>query len=121
MISSAPVPSIMVAWGTVTTLMCLVNSYQGLAVYAIRAIRVPSLSPIQSRARFFLGFTEGGLFPGLAYYISLWYPRQLQAKRIALFISIATVGGAFGGIFAYGIEHLDGYRSITGHGDSPVR
>ena len=28
----------MVAWGTVMTLMCLVNSYQGLLVYAIRVI-----------------------------------------------------------------------------------
>ncbi|KAH9165460.1 major facilitator superfamily domain-containing protein [Lactarius sanguifluus] len=87
----------MVAWGTVTTLMCLVNSYQGLVI-----------------ARFFLGLTEGGLFPGLAYYISLWYPRQLQAKRIALLISIATVGGAFGGIFAYGIEHLEGKAGLRG-------
>ncbi|KAH8994727.1 MFS general substrate transporter [Lactarius hatsudake] len=91
------IPSIMVAWGIVTTLMCLVKSYQGLVI-----------------ARFFLGLTEGGLFPGLAYYISLWYPRQLQAKRIALLISIATVGGAFGGIFAYGIEHLEGKAGLRG-------
>ena len=98
----------MIGWGIVTTLMCLVNSYQGLAMYAIHAVLGSILSPIQSSARFFLGLTEGGLFPGLAYYVSLWYPRQLQAKRIALLISIATVGGAFGGIFAYGIEHLDG-------------
>ncbi|KAI9442627.1 MFS general substrate transporter [Lactarius indigo] len=91
------IPSIMIAWGTVTTLMCLVNSYQGLVV-----------------SRFFLGLTEGGLFPGLAYYISLWYPRQLQAKRLALLISIATVGGAFGGIFAYGIEHLEGKAGLRG-------
>lgn len=98
----------MIGWGTVTTFMCLVNSYQALAMYAIHAIFGSILSPIQSSTRFFLGLTEGGLFPGLAYYVSLWYPRQLQAKRIALLISIATVGGGFGGIFAYGIEHLDG-------------
>ncbi|KAN0135408.1 MFS general substrate transporter [Lactarius tabidus] len=91
------IPSIMIGWGTVTTLMCLVNSYRGLAI-----------------TRFFLGLTEGGLFPGLAYYVSLWYPRQLQAKRIALFISIATVGGGFGGIFAYGIERLDGKAGLRG-------
>jgi len=91
------IPSIMIGWGTVTTLMCIVNSYQGLAA-----------------ARFFLGLTEGGLFPGLAYYISMWYPRQLQAKRIALLISVATVGGAFGGIFAFGIEHLDGKAGLHG-------
>ena len=108
LISYFLVPSIMIGWGTVTTLMCIVNSYQGLAVYANQTNRCPILSLTQSSARFFLGLTEGGLFPGLAYYVSLWYPRQLQAKRIALLISIATVGGAFGGIFAFGIEHLDG-------------
>jgi len=59
-------------------------------------------------ARVFLGLAEGGLFPGVAYYISLWYPRQMQAKRFAIFFSAATVAGAFGGILAYGIEHLDG-------------
>jgi hypothetical protein len=41
LISSAPVPSIMIGWGTVTTLMCLVNSYRGLAMCAIYAIPVP--------------------------------------------------------------------------------
>jgi MFS family permease len=59
-------------------------------------------------ARVFLGLAEGGLFPGVAYYISLWYPRQMQAKRLAIFFSAATVAGAFGGILAYGIEHMEG-------------
>ena len=67
------------------------------------------LSPlILCSARTFLGLAEGGLFPGVTYYISLWYPRQMQAKRVAIFFSAATVAGAFGGILAYGIEHLDG-------------
>jgi len=67
------------------------------------------LSPLIScSARVFLGLAEGGLFPGVTYYISLWYPRQMQAKRVAIFFSAATVAGAFGGILAYGIEHLDG-------------
>ena len=108
----------MVAWGTVTTLMCLVNSYQGLVVYAILHTK-PIFSLIQSSSRVFLGLTEGGLLPGLAYYFSQWYPRQLQAKRIALLISIGVGCGSFGGIFAYGIEHLDGYRSSE-HGNFPV-
>ncbi len=40
-------PSIMVAWGTVMTLMGLVNSYHGLLI-----------------ARIFLGVAEAGLYPG---------------------------------------------------------
>jgi len=85
------IPSIMVAWGIVMTLMSLVNSYDGLII-----------------ARIFLGLTEGGLFPGITYYISLWYPRQMQAKRVAIFFSAATIAGAFGGILAFGIEKMEG-------------
>ncbi|KAH0828671.1 major facilitator superfamily domain-containing protein [Lanmaoa asiatica] len=63
--------------------MCLVNTYQGLL-----AVRV------------FLGLTEAGLFPGVNYYLSMWYPRENRALRIAIFFSAATVAGAFGGILA---------------------
>ncbi|KAI0066040.1 MFS general substrate transporter [Artomyces pyxidatus] len=91
------IPSIMVAWGLVMTLMCLVNSYHALLV-----------------TRIFLGLAEGGLFPGVTYYISLWYPRRMQAMRVAIFFSAATIAGAFGGILAYGIEHLEGKAGLPG-------
>ena len=55
---------------------------------------------IPCSARVFLGLTEAGLFPGVTYYISLWYPRADRAMRIAIFFSAATVAGAFGGILA---------------------
>lgn len=48
-------------------------------------------------ARFFLGVTEGGLFPGVVFYLSMWYKRNEQHYRIALFLSAATLAGAFGG------------------------
>ncbi|KAH7888879.1 major facilitator superfamily domain-containing protein [Phlebopus sp. FC_14] len=91
------IPTIMIAWGLVMTLMCLVNTYQALIV-----------------ARVFLGLTEAGLFPGVTYYISLWYPRAEQSKRIAIFFSAATVAGAFGGLLAYGIEKMEGIGGLHG-------
>lgn len=41
-------------------------------------------------ARFFLGVTEAGLFPGVNYYISCWYRRDEVAIRAVsdLFIAI---------------------------------
>ena len=51
-------------------------------------------------ARIFLGLTEAGLFPGVNYYLSMWYPRSDRGVRIAIFYSAATVAGAFGGIIA---------------------
>ncbi|KAI0032908.1 MFS general substrate transporter [Vararia minispora EC-137] len=91
------IPSIMVAWGTVITLMCRVESFQGLVI-----------------ARVFLGLAEAGLFPGVTFYISLWYPRRMQAARVAIFFAGATVAGAFGGILAYGIERLEGRGGLHG-------
>ncbi|KAG1866133.1 MFS general substrate transporter [Suillus subluteus] len=91
------IPSIMVAWGIVMTLMCLVKSYQSLVV-----------------ARAFLGLAEAGLFPGVNYYICLWYPRSERSKRIAIFFSAASMSGAFGGLLAYGIERMEGVGGLHG-------
>ena len=51
--------------------------------------------------RFFLGVTESGLFPGVVFYLSMWYKRHERSYRIALFFSAAALAGAFGGILAY--------------------
>lgn len=51
--------------------------------------------------RFFLGITEGGLFPGVVFFLSMWYKRRERAVRVAFFFSAASVAGAFGGILAY--------------------
>lgn len=79
------------------TLMCLCKTYKSLIV-----------------ARVFLGLTESGLFPGVTFYLSLWYRRRDVAKRIAIFFSAATVAGAFGGILAYGIERMEGIGGLHG-------
>ncbi|MCJ1463547.1 hypothetical protein MMC07_002155 [Pseudocyphellaria aurata] len=65
-------------------------------------------------ARFFLGVTESGLFPGVVFYLSMWYKRNEQHYRIALFFSAAALAGAFGGIFAYGIAHMRGVGGLNG-------
>ncbi|ORY02828.1 MFS general substrate transporter [Basidiobolus meristosporus CBS 931.73] len=55
-----------------------------------------------------------GLFPGVIFYLSLWYTRHEQALRIALFFGAATIAGAFGGVLAYGIIQMSGLRNLTG-------
>ena len=56
--------------------------------------------------RFFLGVIEAGLFPGIIYFISLFYPKKQQAIRVGLFWSFAALAGAFGGVLAYGISQI---------------
>ncbi|KAM5357724.1 hypothetical protein ACJZ2D_015971 [Fusarium nematophilum] len=91
------IPSMMVAWGICCTLMGIVESYPGLLV-----------------ARSFLGLTEGGLFPGIAYYITMWYRRHECGFRMAIFFSAATAAGAFGGLLARGIMEMRGVAGLAG-------
>ncbi|KAF9693238.1 hypothetical protein EKO04_008834 [Ascochyta lentis] len=58
--------------------------------------------------RVFLGVFEGGLFPGVNFYITQWYARHECGFRMALFFSAATLAGAFGGILARGIAEMSG-------------
>ncbi|KAE9368163.1 high-affinity nicotinic acid transporter [Stipitochalara longipes BDJ] len=90
-------PSIMVAWGTVMTLMGLVKSYHGLLV-----------------ARIFLGVAEAGLYPGVAYYLTMWYCTEELALRQGLFFSAASVAGAFSGLLAYAIAKMHGVGGLAG-------
>lgn len=76
----------MVAWGTVMTLMGIVQDFKGLLI-----------------ARLFLGVTEAGLYPGVAYYITMWYCRTEAQFRQAMFFSAASVAGAFSGLLAFAI------------------
>lgn len=54
------------------------------------------------------------LFPGITYYLTTWYPRSKMAFRIAIFFSAATIAGAFGGLLAYALQHLDGRNHLAG-------
>ncbi|KAG9077223.1 hypothetical protein FRC06_009022, partial [Ceratobasidium sp. 370] len=88
---------LMVTWGTITTLMGLVKSYRGLLI-----------------ARVFLGIAEGGLFPGIAFYITLWYRREETGARMAIYFAAATAAGAFGGLLARGITEMAGIGGLKG-------
>ena len=59
-------------------------------------------------ARFVLGMTESGLFPGVVFYLSLWYKREERQYRISLFFTAASLAGAFGGVLAW----VSGFRQV---------
>lgn len=56
--------------------------------------------------RFLLGSFEGGFFPGIIYYTSLWYRRRDQALRLGFFWSFSALAGASSGLIAYGISQI---------------
>ncbi len=91
------IPVIMLLWGICMTLMGIVTNFAGLAA-----------------ARWFLGLTEAGLFPGVNYYLSCWYKRSEFGVRAAIFFSAAAVAGSFGGLLAAAIAQMDGVGGRAG-------
>jgi len=90
-------PGINLIWGIVMVLMSLVKTYPQLV--GVRAC---------------LGIAEAGLFPGVVYYLTLWYPRYMLQYRIALFFGAATVAGAFSGLLAFAISYMGGIAGLEG-------
>jgi sugar phosphate permease len=85
------------AWGIVATLTGIVQSYGGLIT-----------------CRLLLGAVEGGLFPGMAVYLTFFYTKRELALRIGYLFVSAALAGAFGGLLAFAIGHLDGVAGQSG-------
>ncbi|RPD60540.1 MFS general substrate transporter [Lentinus tigrinus ALCF2SS1-7] len=90
-------PGITLVWGLIMTLMGLVKNYPQLV-----------------GTRICLGVAEAGLFPGVVYYLSLWYPRHMLQYRVGIFFGGATLAGAFSGLLAFGISFMAGTAGLLG-------
>ncbi|KAL8716125.1 MAG: hypothetical protein Q9220_000030 [cf. Caloplaca sp. 1 TL-2023] len=64
--------------------------------------------------RLLLGLVEGGLFPGAAIYMTLFYTKHELALRISYLFVSAAIAGAVGGLLAYGIGFMDGVAGQRG-------
>ncbi|PFH58452.1 hypothetical protein XA68_13680 [Ophiocordyceps unilateralis] len=62
--------------------------------------------------RFTLGIFETGVMPGIAYYLSRWYRRAELAFRLSLYIVMAPIAGAFGGLLASAILSLESFAKL---------
>ncbi|KAK2029188.1 major facilitator superfamily transporter [Colletotrichum zoysiae] len=62
--------------------------------------------------RFLLGIFEAGMLPGIAYYLSRWYQRAELTFRLSLYMVMAPLAGAFGGLLASAILTLDHFGSL---------
>ncbi|KAL4926707.1 major facilitator superfamily domain-containing protein [Aspergillus undulatus] len=57
--------------------------------------------------RLLLGVGESGFTPTAYYYMSLFYPKFSLGFRMGLFSGMYSVAGAFAGLLAYGLLHLE--------------
>lgn len=89
---------IMISWGIISSLMMFTRTEW--AFYGMR---------------FLLGIAEAGFFPGIIYYLTLWYPSRLRSTRTALFVSAIAVSGVLGNPISGAImDTLSGKAGLTG-------
>lgn len=66
-------------------------------------------------ARFLLGVTEAGFFPGVIFYLTYWYPAAARARSVGLFYYGAPLALTFGGpisgqLVAHDVWGLHGWQ-----------
>ena len=65
--------------------------------------------------RFLLGLAEAGFFPGIIFYLTLWYPSRLRSTRTALFVSAIAVSGVVGNpLSGWIMDSLSGRLGLAG-------
>lgn len=65
--------------------------------------------------RFLLGLSEAGFFPGIIYYLTLWFPSERRSKATAFFLLAIPMSGIFGGpISGWIMTALDGFFDFRG-------
>lgn len=64
--------------------------------------------------RFISGFCGAGVWPGMAFYISLWYPTHRSARRIGYYFTAAQISAAVAGLVGAGFQRIDGNRGYYG-------
>ena len=74
---------IMVFWGAVTCTLMFAKSATYL--YGLR---------------FLLGVAEAGFFPGIVFYLTLWFPDRLRGRISTLFVAAIPASGIIGGPLA---------------------
>jgi MFS family permease len=88
---------IALTWGLLTILLAFASSALAFSAF-----------------RFLLGAAEGGLYPGIIYYLTLWFPQNHRARAVGLL----TLGSAFGNtasaLIAGPLLDLNGFLGMGG-------
>ncbi|KAF2714077.1 MFS general substrate transporter [Pleomassaria siparia CBS 279.74] len=82
-------PLLVVGFGFISMCSAFVKSFSQLLV-----------------ARAFLGVFEGGVMPGIAFFITCFYKREELLLRVGIYVSAASMAGAFGGLLATALAQI---------------
>ncbi|CAO3440514.1 MFS transporter [Azospirillum endophyticum] len=88
---------IMISWGLLSCAMSFVSGPTSFYVM-----------------RFALGVAEAGFFPGVAFFLSTWFPAQYRARILSWFLVAIPVSSVIGGPLGGTLLGLDGYFDLAG-------
>jgi ACS family tartrate transporter-like MFS transporter len=88
---------IMLTWGLVSMATAFVQGVQSL-----------------SALRFLLGVAEAGFFPGVIFYLGLWFPAEVRARFVGLFLCAISLANMIGAPLSGWILGLDGALGLRG-------
>jgi ACS family tartrate transporter-like MFS transporter len=88
---------IMVSWGIIASCMMFVTGE-----YSFYTMRV------------FLGAAEAGFFPGIIYYLTMWFPGVYRARVTGLFMACIPLSAAVGSPLSTSLLYLDGILGLRG-------
>lgn len=88
---------IMISWGLVS--MATVFVVGANSFYALRLL---------------LGAAEAGFFPGVAFYLSNWFPAAYRTRIIAAFMAAVPISSVIAGPFSGWMLEMDGLLGIAG-------
>ena len=64
--------------------------------------------------RFLLGAAEAGFFPGMLYYLSLFFPAAYRGRMVGMFMAATAFSAVFGAPVSGMILSLDGFAGFKG-------
>ncbi|KAG4412323.1 hypothetical protein IFR04_014542 [Cadophora malorum] len=64
--------------------------------------------------RFLLGVVIAGLWPGMSYYLTLFYPPSRTGQRIGYYFTASQVSAAVVGLVSAGFQKMDGLGGLVG-------
>src|SRR6195256_3824519 len=88
---------IMISWGIVSAATAFVTGADSL--YAVR---------------FLLGVAEAGFFPGIAFFLSAWFPREYRTRMLAWFLVGIPASSLVGGPLCVALLQMDGILGLAG-------
>ncbi|MDR3533441.1 MAG: MFS transporter, partial [Rhodopila sp.] len=64
--------------------------------------------------RFLLGVAEAGFFPGVAYFMTCWFPALYRGRMMGIFYAFGAFAGVLGGPLGASLLKLNGVLGIMG-------